>query len=79
VEFRPALAQRILKALLRARSESIQGQGKPRCSDTPHHSLLYCSHHAMLLNQCLQREHERGIEDGLQNNREGNLCGAAIF
>jgi hypothetical protein len=56
VELRPALSQRILKTLFRARSEPIQGQGKPRDSDTPHHSPLYCLQHATLLSQCLQSE-----------------------
>ena len=54
VELGPALSQRILKTLFRARSEPIQGYRKPRDSDTSHPSLLYCLQHAAFLNQCLQ-------------------------
>src|SRR5580698_6750922 len=51
VELRPALSQRILKTLFRARSEPIQGYRKPCDSDTSHLSLLYCLQHAALLMQ----------------------------
>ena len=54
VKLLPALSQRILKTLFRARSEPIQGYRKPRDSDTSHPSLLYCMQHAAFLNQCLQ-------------------------
>src|SRR4051794_443397 len=77
VKFLPALSQRILKTLFRARSEPIQGYRKPRDSDTSHPGLLYCLQQAALLNQCLQAGSTSAALIGeLGAAADGNRAGA---